>query len=869
MLKLLCSCLMLLLLAAPAFSAAPPRPRMGPNGEPLPAGAIARLGRTPFRHTERARQLALSADGMKLAVITGIAGTKKTLWLWDVKTARNENRFDLGEEVVVGICWSPDGRSIALARLEEVALVDSTTGRTVRRFKSPDPLAAIAVSPDGKYLAAGCRHGLLREPNPVVLWDLKTGKELTRLEDHQTPVLTVRFSHDSSKLLSWSERYSGGSAGGRFPNPIPGVVCVHEISSGKRLDQFKRDGHHVEVAPDGKTVTAIGKDLQVHLFAKTGKEIAVFPGKRRTFLYLPDGKTLVTSTAGERICLWDAATGKRKRVFVGAPGRNAFVAGVSADGKVLATVNSQMLGSDGVRLWDVAIGRELHPVEGHQGAVSCLAMSPDGKRLISGGADRALCVWDVSAAKQTFCYDEHSSPITSVVFSPDGRTAASGDAEGVVHVWDCRTGKRRHRFEPPLEKDKESPLIKIHSLRFTPDGNTLVVAAAPELGFGFSRVGGSVSRWSVETGKMRGNLGDEGERPVIGPAGDRVASIRRSLAEDRFVFKGELLWRGVPSGKTLSRIDSSIANVLGAANVLFTQVVVSADGKMFSIDSRAYPLNIFGTGKPKPKTGLWETASGRSILHLPRAYTSLAFSPDGKILVGRPESASKSISLVDTATGQVLRELSGHRVVVTCAAFSNDGRRLYSGDADKQILVWDLSRVRPAKGDEVVDSSAKGLDKLWADLANSDAAIGYAAIRKLATVPQHSVALLRARLKPPPALPAGKIEQLVKDLDSEQFDVRERASAALEKLGELAQPALARVAAGSSSLDLVRRAERLLAKLDGPLTPEQLRLVRAITVLERAGTADAKRLLEKWSRGPAGARLTEESLSALSRWRSR
>jgi hypothetical protein len=107
---------------------------------------------------------------------------------------------------------------------------------------------------------------------------------------------------------------------------------------------------------------------------------------------------------------------------------------------------------------------------------------------------------------------------------------------------------------------------------------------------------------------------------------------------------------------------------------------------------------------------------------------------------------------------------------------------------------------------------------------------------------------------------------LIDDLDSPRFAVREAATRELQKVGELAGPALRAALARSNSLEGPRRLELLLAKLDGLLPAgEALRGVRAVELLEATGTAAARRLLEQLAGGAPHARLTREARETLER----
>src|SRR5262249_12125121 len=111
-----------------------------------------------------------------------------------------------------------------------------------------------------------------------------------------------------------------------------------------------------------------------------------------------------------------------------------------------------------------------------------------------------------------------------------------------------------------------------------------------------------------------------------------------------------------------------------------------------------------------------------------------------------------------------------------------------------------------------------------------------------------------------------KIDRLVADLDSDEFGVRERATADLEKLGPQAEPALQKALKETTSAEGRRRAAALLDKLAGAVdSTERLQALRAIEVLERINDREARRLLEELAGGLPGAWLTREAEQALQR----
>src|SRR5262249_42200886 len=150
----------------------------------------------------------------------------------------------------------------------------------------------------------------------------------------------------------------------------------------------------------------------------------------------------------------------------------------------------------------------------------------------------------------------------------------------------------------------------------------------------------------------------------------------------------------------------------------------------------------------------------------------------------------------------------------------------------------------------------------WGALT-ADPPAAWEAIRTLSARPAQAVPWLSRRLSPAAAPDPTAVKRLLAGLDAERFEDRERATKELAKLGEGAAPALREAAEGAASPEVRRRARELLDKA-GESSGEQLRLVRAVEVLERCGTAEAKSLLERLA-GGAGARLTREAKAALAR----
>jgi len=163
--------------------------------------------------------------------------------------------------------------------------------------------------------------------------------------------------------------------------------------------------------------------------------------------------------------------------------------------------------------------------------------------------------------------------------------------------------------------------------------------------------------------------------------------------------------------------------------------------------------------------------------------------------------------------------------------------------------------------------SDQEMDAFWAVLGGSDAIKACESLVNLCVASDSSVSFLRKHLRPAQPVDAGRIESLIKDLDSNQFDVRQKASGELERLGDLAAPAARKALQEKPSPETRRRLEQLLSTIDGHgnISDDRLRTSRAIEVLERIGTSEARQLLQALASGAPGALQTEEAKESFQR----
>jgi len=261
---------------------------------------------------------------------------------------------------------------------------------------------------------------------------------------------------------------------------------------------------------------------------------------------------------------------------------------------------------------------------------------------------------------------------------------------------------------------------------------------------------------------------------------------------------------------------------------------------------------------------LWEVATGKERCRFPgREWENIhcaAFSPSGRVLAAGDTKGC--IRLWDLATRKELRTLQGHDRDVTCLSFSSDGRKLASGSEDTTALIWEVGGILDEAQPLVFPKA--DLKALWNNLADTDAAKAYQASWALVAAQNDATRFIQKLLQPVASVDA-RLAQLLVDLDGDSFEVRAKALRELEGLGELAYPALEKVLERKSSLEVRKRVEQILENPEPPVSSEELRALRAVEVLERIGTSEARKVLNSLAKGAPGAKLTEEAKASLGR----
>ncbi|MBD2384098.1 serine/threonine-protein kinase [Cylindrospermum sp. FACHB-282] len=321
----------------------------------------------------------------------------------------------------------------------------------------------------------------------------------------------------------------------------------------------------------------------------------------------------------------------------------------------------------------------VNTLKGHDQSVLSVAISPDGKTIASTsdglrptggdglrptGGDRIIKLWNLATGQQISSLSGNSQRVNVVIFSPDGKTLVSGGDDNTIKVWNLATGKQIRTLEGHSDS--------VHALAISPDAQTLVSGSDDN----------TIKIWNLTTGKqIRTLVGHTFWVRSVALSKDGV-----TLASGSF-DKTIKLWN-ISKGKEIITLKGNTQTV--------TSVAFSPDGKTFASGSRVRFQHDGGDGL-RPTGGertikLWDLATGKETRILAghaNTVTSIAFSPDGKILASG--SRDRTIKLWNLATVEEITTLEGHTNTVTSLAFSPDGKTLVSGSEDNTIKIWRLS----------------------------------------------------------------------------------------------------------------------------------------------------------------------------------
>lgn len=805
----------------------PIKSRVDPHGDPLPAGALARLGTVRLRHPGL-QTLTFSPDGKHLAS----GGADSLVRLWDVATGRCLWVGHGHSNYVYGIDFTPDGNRLVSAGYDgSIHVWQVADGKSLRTIdnKRRSWLDSVKVLADGTAVATSDRYGHIR------VWDLEKG----------TLKIEFQATVDNYNWFRVSFSPDGRLASGVGPGH---AVQVWDVTKGRRVLELPAQKDYVYAAvlsPDQRYLASGGRtnDLQLWELA-SGQLLTTLPTQDAVFAFAPDGRSLASSGAYGIVRLWDLSSGKQTRSLLLQEGM-ASVLAFSRDGRSLATGTS----GGTIRLWDPTNGKAATLPAGFDGPTTPLAFLPDGRTLAIHTA-RNLHLWEVTAPPkpaQAWTVREKrrladvEAPIS---IAPDGKSLTAAQNHRLF-LWDLESGAERLQLF-----DRSDRL----AMAFSPDGKRLAIAVYD----------GLIVR-DAHTGKTERHLSEPKTLiSAVAFAPDGTTILAANVSQSREKPERFLTFWNADTGAKIRSVNWPIEQsereyAYPAGSGYGPRLLFAPSGLTLAIH-HSYQLEF------------WDVGSGQRVHRMPvrGLYAPFAFSPDGRLLaVAAPKHA---IQLWELGTGQMIDEWTAHESDISGLVFSPDGQLLISGSNDTTVLVWDVTLgLRLVRSPPLGKIHAKRVAQCWPDLASTETKHARQAMADLVTDPAAAVALLDKHLRPIPKAAVKDIQQWIADLGDAAFPVREKAFQKLKELRSAADPLVRQALTGDAPLETRLRLEKLSKLLVHREVlidnVETLRYARCIQLLETLATPEARHVLERLASGAPTADETRAAQAALGRLR--
>jgi WD40 repeat protein len=678
---------------------APPRNRLDIYGDPLPRGAISRLGTVRYRHNGWYKRATFLGQSDELAIGTKDNGVR----IWSATTGGLVREIDVHDPgYFVAFAASADGKTLATIRSQldretrsyenQLRLWNAQTGeqgmQTIRwECSISEGAKCLAFSPDARTIVTGHQDGMLR------FWDRDSQTEILNYSVFKGEVEMVSFSPDGEQIAAAGRR---------------GVVVWNWLAGAEphQLPGLSQGALSLAYAPNGQWLATGSDEPNGVRVWKTGDWRVAWRIQRGSDSFYPEGLAFSSDSkrlavpigqGGHRVDLVEAETGKLIRSL--SAGATAMrCAALSAERDLIAGVGSETA----FCVWRMSSGDPLHQqFSGHNEAPYQIEFTPDGGRVITGCMDGTVRSWNADDGCPLKLFDHGQGWVCGIAVSPDGEKVTSIGFDNTVRVWNLREGNELYRLIGH-GRDGGFPHYEV---AFVPAGDRL-------LSWGNDL---NLRIWDMRTGKA---LEEHGIRPSgLELKVDELGTVKLANEQDAFYF--DRLIGVIADAKFSADRRHLFLKVKEAVHRFDTSTGQEVD--RFQPDDRlsGFALSpdgkLLGTLEMPPRSDRADDARQTTLIRLRDLTTKgliqafelpdhhgqhMMFSPDGRMVAvtvsrwAADQRPTFSIHLWDTQTGQEVAVIDGLKDQAHAIAFSPDSQKLASSHSDTTTLIWNLDAFR-------------------------------------------------------------------------------------------------------------------------------------------------------------------------------
>ncbi|GAB4524173.1 MAG: hypothetical protein OHK0046_38730 [Anaerolineae bacterium] len=662
--------------------------------------------------------LAISPDGNYLAVASGIG-----VWLYTYPDLEDIAYLDDHANAVESVRYGPDGNIlVTYPEFGPIVIRDAQSGQRLHTLSDTEGwIMDVAFTPDATKLITALG-------STIVIWDVESGEMLHRIYSGDCCTRTLAVSPDGTTFAASSS----------------GVVVTWDVISGDSRGVWAGHLQSISIitySPDGRVLASGSYDGKIIIRdAVTGNRIhQIDNGERQitALSYTSDGTILAAGDRAGNIVLWNADTGDKLTSYELTQYNTPSVKSIdflSLNQRILATYENAT-----IALWDRETELPAFTLDDQYQAVR---VAPDAETFVALTILGTFAVHDSATGEITATHSAHFGYAPQAAFGPDNQSFVFTGSEGTIAIWDilanaqlndirtegtyvldlCYTSDARHvaasiRWNQllfwHLETDQPIDALTIHDR----EDNIYNIACAPNSQTVASAEGNTIMIWDLQTGNLIKTLGTPiVDGPVLGtildliytPSGDMiVAALRdgRTIVWDvesgelRYTLTGHSEIDGLaidiaPNGQTLASVGWAGTVILwdvvsGIELVAFeipylVEVGDSEIDIVFAPDGRTVATNRY--------LQLWDAQTGDLLTSFDDQQgnqTLVIFAPNGRVVASVSERAN-TIMIWETATGNLLRELTGHTDSIRSLSYSLDGSYLLSASADGTVRLWGL-----------------------------------------------------------------------------------------------------------------------------------------------------------------------------------